>query len=255
MPVEMADAEWQQTYEEIAAEERGERRRPKGAVFPRFTVEPKFNRLKTYGGIKYKKDGSKEQVEPAGRPIYDDVVFIEIVTPGDKLNTPKRPMRAHDRKRFAVEYARWEAQGRGDGPLTGTPLKEWPLISRSQVEELAYFKVRTVEELASTSDGNMQTLGAHYSVLRDRAREYLEKAKQGTSRAHMETELAKRDALIAELLSKVNALTGANDNAEVAANDDRETPAGKPVTWTPEEVTPAEAPKRRGRRKAATNGD
>lgn len=223
MPIETADAEWQQTYEEIAADERGERRRPKGAVFPRFSVEPKFNRLKTYGGIKYAKDGTKTEVKPAGRPIYDDVEFIEIVTPGDKLNVPKRPMRAHDKKRFATEYARWVAMGRGDGPLTGTPLKEWPLISRSQVEELAYFKIRTVEELAGTTDGNAQTLGAHYGLLREKAREYLEKAKQGASQAHMETELAKRDAVIAELLAKVNALS-ANDDVETAANDDRETP-------------------------------
>ena len=37
-------------------------------------------------------------------------------------------------------------------PVDGTPLAEWPLMSRSQVEELSFHHVKTVEQLIKMSD-------------------------------------------------------------------------------------------------------
>ena len=40
----------------------------------------------------------------------------------------------------------------GSSSVEGTPLAEWPIMSRSQVEELSFHNVKTVEQLVAMSD-------------------------------------------------------------------------------------------------------
>lgn len=110
----------------------------------------------------------------AGRPIFDDLEYVEIMTPGDKQNIIHRPIRAADIEEFGEQYRRWKAGA--EEQQSGTLLSEWPGVTRSQVEELAYFKIRTVEQLADLSDGNAAKLGA-IQALREKARDYVAKAK------------------------------------------------------------------------------
>lgn len=86
----------------------------------------------------------------AGRPIFKDTEFVEIIAAGNSTNIIKRPARSMDRQRFAKQYAAF-LEGRGDD-LQGTPLKEVTWITRSQVEELAYMRICTLEQLAGVSD-------------------------------------------------------------------------------------------------------
>lgn len=98
----------------------------------------------------------------AGRPIFDDVVMIEIRVRGNKDSVVLRPVRPDDKARFRDAWRHYEA---GEGELNvGTPLKQWPALAASQVEELKYLGFRTVEQLAEASDAvvgrvpGMQTL-------------------------------------------------------------------------------------------------
>lgn len=144
----------------------------------------------------------------AGRPVYNETEFIDIRIPGDRTLTIHRPVRESDKRRFAVAYRNWKAQGGGDAAASGTPLAQWPQVSRSQVEELAFFNVRTVEQLASVSDSNLKNIGP-LLALRQKARDFLEAAKSGAPMAQMREELQAKGqelellkAQMAELLAE-----------------------------------------------------
>jgi hypothetical protein len=86
----------------------------------------------------------------AGRPIFKDQEFVEIIAAGNANNIVQRKASNEDRQRFRQQYEKFKA-GDGDA-LIGTPLSEVTWMTRSQVEELAYFRIRTIETLAEVSD-------------------------------------------------------------------------------------------------------
>lgn len=91
----------------------------------------------------------KESKE-AGRPIYRDREYVEIIAAGNSTNRVIRPVSDLDRNRFRAQYAKFKE---GDmEQLMGTPLTEVPWLTRSQVEEFAYLKIRTLEQLAGVGD-------------------------------------------------------------------------------------------------------
>jgi hypothetical protein len=141
---------------------------------------------------------NKVESARAGRPIFEDVECIRIFTPGDRENVVDRPiwdepLNPHsDTVRFRQQYEAWKA-GKGTEKLQGTPLSAWGVLTRSQVEELAYFKVRTVEELANVSDGNLQKLGHGYVAVRQQARDYLAVSADNAHLTRMRAELSERD--------------------------------------------------------------
>lgn len=138
--------------------------------------------------------------ETEGRPIFDDVEYIRIQVPGDKTTRVERPVRPEDTQAHRRAYADFK-DGQDTGP-SGTPLKEWPQVTRGQVEELAHFKVYTVEQLASLSDGNAQNIGP-IIALRQRARDFLETAKKKAPVVALRAELEKRDAELAAVRAQM----------------------------------------------------
>jgi len=111
-----------------------------------------------------------------GRPIYADVDYIMIFTPGNQLNIVDVPARNDHKQRFAQQYAAFKA-GQGDGSEAGTPVNQWPFLSASQAEEFRAMKFFTVEQLANGSDLQMQSLGMvggmNPLMIRERARAFL----------------------------------------------------------------------------------
>jgi hypothetical protein len=115
-----------------------------------------------------------------GRPIYTEQDYIKIFIVGSKSTIIDRPVRfgsspKHDNNRFAGEYAAFK-QGQ-EQALEGTPLAEWPIISKSQLLELEWFHVKTVEQLANLADSSAQNFQA-ILALREKARAYLLRAKE-----------------------------------------------------------------------------
>jgi len=87
-----------------------------------------------------------------GRPIFKDVEYIDIKVPGNRSGGACRPAQYRDKQHFPRHYAAF--QQRKEMPLEGTPLAEWPLMSRRQVEELAFNNIKTVEHLVAMSDSD-----------------------------------------------------------------------------------------------------
>ena len=125
-------------------------------LFVKFETHPKRNSGK-----------SKE----AGRPIFEEVAYVSIMQPGNKDSIILRPATDLDKHRFAEHWRRFEAR-EDQNPEEGTLLDEWPGVTRSQCEELKFFNVRTVEQLANMSDSNTQNfMGIGY--LKQKAQEYI----------------------------------------------------------------------------------
>lgn len=115
-----------------------------------------------------------------GRPIFDDKTFIRIQTPGDTKTVIYRVATEQDKQRFPRAY---EAFKRGEQvTMEGTPLEQWPQITKSQVRELKHLGILSVESLASVSDANIQRMGPGYMQLKTRAKQFLESASDDAER-------------------------------------------------------------------------
>jgi hypothetical protein len=162
--------------------------------------------------VKFYKRAVKDEALSAenGRPVHVDREYITIQIPGDKTNVVDRPVMERDTRAYAQQYAAFKA---GDSEqVVGTPLSQWPRISAAQVEDLKFFKVRTVEELAATSDNHLGALGIDGRRLRDEAKAWLEAAKGTAPIAKLQAQLEARDNELAALKQQMADLQKALNN-------------------------------------------
>ena len=129
-------------------------------LFVRFYIHPRQNANKTL---------------EAGRPIFDDTEYVEIMQPGNKENIIQRPAQPNDKERFSRQYSAFK--NNEEQQVSGTPIEQWNVLSKAQVEELRYFNVRTVEQLAEISDGSSQQFAGIQS-LKIQAQAYLEASEK-----------------------------------------------------------------------------
>jgi hypothetical protein len=167
----------------------------------------------------WKEQKNNQASLEAGRPIYDETEFVEIRVAGKRDPQAVRPARKADIKRFPRHYQAFK--NRTAEPESGTPLREWPIITRSQAEELAYLGVKTVEQLCDVSDTHLgKFMGGH--SLKAKAKHWLEKSA-------VELEAAEKATLmstIADLQKKVSELMGDPVEAEAPKVEEAE---GKPA--------------------------
>ena len=155
-------------------------------IFVEFYIHPRQNNAKTL---------------EEGRPIFDDTEYVRKMTPGDKDNIIERPVRPTDKAEFPGQYAAIK-NGQTDPVTSGTPLKMWPQVTRGMCEELAFFKIFTVEQLADVSDSNAQKFMGMVS-LRQSARHFVEAAKGSAPLNQLRAEIEAKDAKIADLTDKL----------------------------------------------------
>lgn len=113
----------------------------------------------------------KAESEKAGRPIFKEIPFIRIQHPGDRLNVLEVKADDHYKQKYRRQWEAFEAGLKGE--VIGTPLSQWPQITKSQCKEAEYFGVRTVENLAEVNDPSIQRMGMGWMELRKKARDYL----------------------------------------------------------------------------------
>lgn len=116
----------------------------------------------------------KAESEKEGRPVFREIPFIRIQHPGDRNNVLETKVTEHYKQRFAREWREFESRGMNE--MVGTPLSQWPQITKSQVKEAEYFGIRTVEQLAAVNDGAIQKIGMGWRELRTKAQAYLDAA-------------------------------------------------------------------------------
>lgn len=159
--------------------------RPADPRYVRFYHRSKINKLKSYGGKVVDANGAETIIKGEGRPIYEPVEYMEILTPGDKDTVVDRPVRKVDRYAWADRY---KAFRNGTQTQEGQPLSTWAGVSPERVEEYAAMKIRTVEALAAVSDVNLPNLGPGARADRDKASAYLAVMKGGAPVAELKAE-------------------------------------------------------------------
>lgn len=167
------------------------------------------------------------RTQQEGRKIFEDQIYIRIQVPGDTLNILDVPIREDHKMRFPRHWAYFEST-QGGALESGTPLSQWPILGPSQVEELHALKFRTVEQIATASDLQLQRIGMAGGMaptaLRDRAIRFLTVARDASivdhaaeELARIKTEQAARDEKhaqeLAEMRQKLDAVLAMAANA------------------------------------------
>jgi hypothetical protein len=144
--------------------------------------------------------------EEAGRPIHADREFVRIHIPGDRNYSVEREASDGDRNRFALEYARFKNGLKDQEQAVGTPLIQWPAMSRAMAKDFSSVNVHTVEQLASLSDTSIQSFGLGGREWVTKAKAFLEVSgnsaaaqKYAAENEELKQRIAQLEAQFAEL--------------------------------------------------------
>jgi len=163
----------------------------------------------------YKKSVKQEDASnEAGRPIFKEFDFVRIMIPGDNLTEIDTYAQESHKQRFPRQWAHYQNQVQGHQDIVGTPLEQWPQITRSQADELRGLKFHTVESIADCSDQQLQRIGMVAGMsphnFRIKAKAFLNLANDSAEVAQREAELqalkAENDKIKAETDAKLAAM-------------------------------------------------
>jgi hypothetical protein len=142
----------------------------------------------------YKRSMKQEDASnEAGRPIFKEFDFVRIMIPGDNLTEIDTYAQDSHKQRFPRQWAHYQNQTAGHEDIVGTPLDQWPQVTRSQAEELRGLKFYTVEAIADCSDQQLQRIGMVAGMsphnFRLKAKAFLNLANDSAEVAQRESEL------------------------------------------------------------------
>ena len=173
----------------------------------------------------YKKSMKQEDASnEAGRPIFKEFDFVRIMIPGDNLTEIDTYAQESHKQRFPRQWAHYQNQVAGHEDIVGTPLDQWPQVTRSQAEELRGLKFHTVESIADCSDQQLQRIGMVAGMsphnFRLKAKAFLNLANDSADVAQREAELqalrqendkikAETDAKLSKMQEQMEALLAA----------------------------------------------
>lgn len=131
-----------------------------------------------------------------GRPCFKEIEVVTIhIAGGDIRHRPviyeSTPHQPSDLERFPKQWAAFK--NKAVQANEGTPLEEWPPLSKSMVHELKAMNIFTVEALANLPDGKLTWMGAR--DLQQKAKLYIDSAKSDAPLLAMkeENDKLKRD--------------------------------------------------------------
>lgn len=171
--------------------------------------------------VTFYKRSMKQEDESiaAGRPIFKEFDFVRICVPGDNLTEIDTYAQESHKARFPRQWAHYQNQVGNQEQIIGTPIEQWPLVSRSQAEELKGVKFRTVEDVANCSDQQLQRIGMIAGMS---PHSFREKAKAFLNLASDSAEVAQREAEL-QALREENDKIKAETEAKLAAMQEQMT--------------------------------
>ena len=166
--------------------------------------------------VQFYKKSVKQDIasDEAGRPIFKEFDFVRIMIPGDNLTEIDTYAQESHKQRFPRQWAHYQNQVSSHEDIIGTPIDQWPQVTRSQAEELRGLKFHTVESIADCSDQQLQRIGMVAGMspynFRLKAKAFLNLANNSAEVAHREAELqalkAENDKIKAETDAKLAAM-------------------------------------------------
>ena len=176
--------------------------------------------------VQFYKKTVKQDIasDEAGRPIFKEFDFVRIMIPGDNLTEIDTYAQESHKQRFPRQWSHYQNQVAGHQDIVGTPLDQWPQVTRSQAEELRGLKFHTVESIADCSDQQLQRIGMVAGMspynFRLKAKAFLNLANDSADVAQREAELqalrqenakitAETDAKLSKMQEQMEALLAA----------------------------------------------
>ena len=176
--------------------------------------------------VQFYKKSVKQDIasDEAGRPIFKEFDFVRIMIPGDNLTEIDTYAQESHKQRFPRQWAHYQNQVANHQDIVGTPLDQWPQVTRSQADELRGLKFHTVESIADCSDQQLQRIGMVAGMsphnFRLKAKAFLNLANDSAEVAHREAEMqalrqendkikAETDAKLAAMQEQMSALLAA----------------------------------------------
>jgi len=150
----------------------------------------------------------------AGRKIFKDTEYVEILVPGDKYSIVRRPAFGMDKHRFSESYKRFKAGQQQQ--VEGTPLTEAPFMSLAKSKEYEFFNITTLEQLAEAADGAQAGAVMGFVEDKQKAQAYLAAAQGNALNAEVQTQLEARDRVIEKLQAQVEELNSKQPTARAA---------------------------------------
>jgi len=165
--------------------------------------------------VQFYKKSVKQDIasDEAGRPIFKEFDFVRIMIPGDNLTEIDTYAQESHKQRFPRQWAHYQNQVSNHQDIIGTPLDQWPQVTRSQADELRGLKFHTVESIADCSDQQLQRIGM---VAGMSPHNFRLKAKAFLNLANDSAEVANREAELAQVKEE-NAKIKAETDAKLAA--------------------------------------
>ena len=176
--------------------------------------------------VQFYKKSVKQDIasDEAGRPIFKEFDFVRIMIPGDNLTEIDTYAQESHKARFPRQWAHYQNQVANHQDIIGTPLDQWPQVTRSQADELRGLKFHTVESIADCSDQQLQRIGMVAGMsphnFRLKAKAFLNLANDSAEVANREAELqalreendkikAETEAKLSKMESQMEALLAA----------------------------------------------
>jgi hypothetical protein len=176
--------------------------------------------------VQFYKKSVKQDIASAeaGRPIFKEFDFVRIMIPGDNLTEIDTYAQESHKARFPRQWMHYQNQVANHEDIIGTPLDQWPQVTRSQADELRGLKFHTVESIADCSDQQLQRIGMVAGMsphnFRLKAKAFLNLANDSAEVAQREAELqalrqendkikAETDAKLSKMQEQMEALLAA----------------------------------------------
>jgi len=151
----------------------------------------------------------------AGRTIMKDKEFCTIYPRGGKDSVIKaippekdgngypNPAFQEFLQRFGKQYEYWK-QGQ-DVPVEGTDLRNFPMLSPSEMQNCRAFHILTVEQLAEASEEALSNIGLGSRKLKMDAQKWLEFGDNGGKTVTRINDLEANNQLLKDQLAQVTA--------------------------------------------------
>lgn len=161
--------------------------------------------------------------EREGRPVFDDVTYVEVISPGShesspvfevrrvfdkELNFQELPLYGIKWPTYKEFVAKYDNNDEVDGSMAGTPLEQWPAMGRTLAASLKAQGVFTVDALAVLPDTRLLILGPDGRTWREKAKAYLEAAKGSAGATALAAQLSQRDDELADTRRQLAELAG-----------------------------------------------
>lgn len=125
----------------------------------------------------------------AGCAIFKDVEFVEIRHPGDRSYSWLGEVTEEHKRMWPEQYKVFK-ESAGE-QIAGTPIEQWPPLTKADVANLKALHIVSVEDLATVPDSSIDKLGHGGRALRDKAYAWLESAQKGAAGLQAAAEAAR----------------------------------------------------------------